>query len=312
MNLFTSEHTALLYGDDKPPLPPDLPSGQRGDFIRSHDNRLWLFQRKWIPSSQPLLATLLILHGTVDHSGAYHELATALNKVGVAVFCTDMRGWGLSDGESYYFHDMQVFVRDVEDQNTRIRQEYPQVKYHYILGKSIGGLIAAYAYCNDNMNVDGIIGLSGAFAVDKAMIPAGPAMALLHSLNMIMPKLPLKPLMPSSLLVSDEAAQEKWENDPLVRRGRLTVGYLHELLQCSGELEEVLKGSFPPDSPVLALWGTDDKVVTREGHELLCASSEHATMKTYNGGRHNLLNEPKLKNQVINDIRDWIVENSKE
>jgi alpha-beta hydrolase superfamily lysophospholipase len=31
-----------------------------------------------------------------------------------------------------------------------------------------------------------------------------------------------------------------------------------------------------------------------------------ATLKTYPGGRHNLLAEPMIKEQVISDVRDWI------
>lgn len=312
MNLFTTNHTPLLYGNDKPPVPDNLPSNQRGDFVRSSDNLLWLFSRQWIPPSkqQPILATLLILHGTVDHGGVYDELATLLNKAGIAVFCTDMRGWGLSDGESYYFHDVDVFVQDVKDQYLRIQQQFPHAQHHFVLGKSIGGLIAAHAVCRDgDLKFSGMIALSGAFGIDQCMIPSTPVlMILLNSLNKVMPKLPLKPLMPASLLVSDEAAQEQWQDDPLVRRERLTVGYLHELLRCTGHIEETLK-SFPAELPILALWGTDDEVVTKQGHELLCGKCpDCATLKTYSGGRHNLLSEPQLKAQVMNDICDWIVE----
>ncbi len=57
------------------------------------------------PPSAPK-ATLTIVHGTVDHAGVYAELAAALTAVGVAVFASDMRGWGLSDGEALYFHDL--------------------------------------------------------------------------------------------------------------------------------------------------------------------------------------------------------------
>jgi alpha-beta hydrolase superfamily lysophospholipase len=55
------------------------------------------------------------------------------------------------------------------------------------------------------------------------------------------------------------------------------------------------------------LWGEDDAIVTREGHEQMCAHSKNATFKTYPGGRHNLLMEPAFKMQVIVDIRDWIL-----
>lgn len=310
-HFLSRNHCPRLYDADIiPPVPDNLPPGQKGEFIRSFDDQLWLFQRSWIPEKQ-IVATLMILHGTVDHSGVYHELAVELNKAGIAVFCCDMRGWGLSDGEAYYFHDVNTFVLDVEAQYTRIHEEFKDVTHRFLLGKSIGGLLAAYTCCSSTVHFDGLIGLSGAFAVDKIMVPSTPVLALLSSLNVVMPKLPLKPLMASSMLVSDETAALEWEADPLVHRERLTVGYISELLRCSNELEDILRQSQDAFPSMLMLWGTDDAIVTLEGHELMCRYSKIASLKTYSGGRHNLLAEPEHKTQVITDIRDYILVNCK-
>jgi hypothetical protein len=54
----------------------------------------------------------------------------------------------------------------------------------------------------------------------------------------------------------------EWKADPLVRRGRLTVGCIMELLRCSEELPSL---EFTHE-PMLMMWGTDDKVVTLAGH----------------------------------------------
>lgn len=308
---FTKEHTALRYTDNNvpPPVPTNLPLGQRGEFIRSWDDRLWLFQRQWFPVGRPIVATLMILHGTVDHSGVYHELGMALSQqAGIAVFATDMRGWGLSDGESLYFHKMATFVKDVEANYTVMHDRLPNVQHRFLLGKSIGGLIAAYTCAQKNVHFTGLVGLSGAFQVDAPLIPPAPIMGFLHCLNMIFPKLPLKTLMAPELLVSDEAAIAEWQADPLVRRGRLPVGYIMELLRCSQESPSLKFTHLP----VLMMWGTDDRVVTLAGHEnIIAASGNIGTLKTYPGGRHNLLAEPILKEQVISDIRDWILAHCK-
>jgi acylglycerol lipase len=310
---FTRDHTVLRYTDINvpPPVPTNLPLGQRCEFIRSWDNRLWLFQRQWLPVGRPIVATLMILHGTVDHSGVYHELGMALSQqAGISVFATDMRGWGLSDGESLYFHNMATFVKDVEAQYTVIHDRLPNVQHRFLLGKSIGGLIAAYLCAQKTVHFTGLVGLSGAFQVDACMIPPAPIMGLLHCLNTILPKLPLKKLFPPALIVSDEAAIAEWKADPLVRRGRLTVGYIMELLRCSQELPSLEL----THEPMLMMWGTDDKVVTLAGHEQMIAATGtdvDATLKTYPGGRHNLLADPMLKEQVISDIRDWVVAHCK-
>lgn len=68
--------------------------------------------------------------------------------------------------------------------------------------------------------------------------------------------------------------------------------------------------------PVLLLWGTADQVVTEAGHQLVLdaapgAPTAASQLKRYEGGFHNLLAEPKLKDQVMEDIYGWIQEVSK-
>ena len=106
------DHSPIKYGSPTNTQPPSIPShlaptSGRGFFYPSFDRKLWLFCRKWEPELGPAKATLMILHGTVDHSGVYEELAERLvQNCRVAVFAPDMRGWGLSVGESMYFHNM--------------------------------------------------------------------------------------------------------------------------------------------------------------------------------------------------------------
>ena len=99
--MFSTKHKPYKYGFDisKPPdVPQHLPPGQKAQFLPSSDESLWLFSRSWeLPPEHNHVAkpTLIICHGTVDHSGVYHDLAKALVKHGIAVFAQDMRGWGL-------------------------------------------------------------------------------------------------------------------------------------------------------------------------------------------------------------------------
>ena len=95
------------------------------------------------------------------------------------------------------------------------------------------------------------------------------------------------------------------EEDPLVSRGKLTPGYLLEMLRLQDALPQHLSGF---TLPVLLLWGTGDKVVTEAGHELLLAASksEESQFVRYPDGFHNLLAEPKLKSKVMRDIGEWM------
>jgi len=309
------EHTPWRYGSERPALPPlphDVQDGQALSFERSHDDRLWLFERRWIPTG-PIRATLIVVHGTVDHSGYYDELGRALAAEGVAVVAQDMRGWGLSDGESYYFHDRARFVADIAALQQRLNADarFADVKHRFLLGKSIGGLVTAYTVLAHPTMFTGLLGLSGAYAIDPSVgVPPAPIIALIRALARVFPKLPVKRLFDERLIIRDPAALAAWRNDPLFNRGKLRLGYVAEMLACNSDLPLRLSEL---RLPMLMMWGSADRVVTRAGHEMMTQKSgtTDATLKVYEGGLHNLLQEPDLGSEVIRDIVHWILEHSK-
>ncbi|MDH5676369.1 MAG: lysophospholipase [Myxococcales bacterium] len=305
----------MRYGIEKntsPPLPAMPGGGQVVRFERSYDDRLWLLERRWIPAG-PIRATLIIVHGTVDHSGYYDDLGRALAAEGVAVVAQDMRGWGLSDGESYYFHDRTRFVADVVALQQRLDADAPfaGVKHRFLLGKSIGGLVTAYTVLAHPTMFSGLVGLSGAYGLDPAVgIPPAPVVSLLRVLARLLPKLPVRRLFDDRMLIRDPAALAALRSDPWFNRGRLRLGYVAEMLGCNGDLP-LRVGEL--HLPMLMMWGSDDRVVTRAGHELMAqkSASTDATFKVYEGGLHNLLQEPDLGPVVIRDVVHWILEHSK-
>mmetsp|Transcript_17874 Transcript_17874/g.50411 ORF Transcript_17874/g.50411 Transcript_17874/m.50411 type:complete len:334 (+) Transcript_17874:66-1067(+) len=303
-------HRPSKYGKSPPAVPAVAACAPgAGTFQRSGDDRLWLFARSWEPKEpSKAWATLMIVHGTVDHSGVYEELAQRLVAKGIAVFATDMRGWGLSDGEAMYFHDVEAFAADVVADYRRIHAEgspYAGVKARFLLGKSIGGLITAWAAAGHRDLWTGLIGLSGAYQLTPQTQPPARKVAVLRALAKCFPKLPIRQIFSPRLIVRDADALRAWEADPLVSRGKATVGYMVEILRAMDALPARLN-AFP--LPVLMLWGTDDKVVSEQGHETVLASSGDGRSKfiRYPGGFHNLLAEPSLKADVMADLERWM------
>ena len=328
-NMFSTKHKPIKYGFDDPSNPPSpdsvagqIPSGQTVKFLPSSDNALWLFSRSWELEPQHInntKATLIICHGTVDHSGVYNELAEELVKAGIAVFALDMRGWGLSDGESMYMNDIETFVEDVDMYYKEIHKQpaYAKVTNRFILGKSIGGLIAAYSVLEHPHKYSGLLGLSAAYKPhpDHAVNPV--LEKLLWALNAFSPKLPLKQIFDPKLIVKDADALEKWYSDPLCSKAKIRVGYAVEALRCRKELPDLVSEI---NLPMLMMIGEDDHVVSLDGLEMmlnckrdknfdyyLMAPHSQSQMKIYEGGRHNLLAEPGVKEKVIGDIKDWIL-----
>jgi len=312
LNLSSHHHCPVKYGfnPDKPP-----PRIEGGVFAPSFDERLWLFTRYWEPPAEiSVRATLMILHGTVDHSGVYAELAKNLNQKGIAVFAMDMRGWGLSDGESMYFHDVKVFVQDVNACYQQIHEynpRYASVGSRFLLGKSLGGTVTAFTVASYPNHFTGLLGLAGAYELDPMMMPGQIVLTILKQLARVAPKLPIKPLFDPSLIVSDAGALQRWQDDPLCCKDRIRLGYIVEVLRCCKALtDDSIVSAI--DIPMLMMIGTADHVVTLSGHKLMiekCCSKD-ATLKLYKGGYHNLLQEPGLKLQVISDIQAWILARS--
>lgn len=305
-------HRPIKYLDAK--RAPAVPPGVNGQFNRSFDDRLWLFTRQWEPpADEPVKATLIINHGTVDHSGAYQELGERLAREGIAVFAPDMRGWGLSDGEPMYIDAMDNFVRDVVSHYERIHSpdHHGRVRSRFLLGKSIGGLIGAMTVASHPDLFRGLIGLSGAFKVDPAQVPPAPVLAVLRLLARMFPKKGFRQPFDPKLITSDPKALHHWERDPLASKQKITLGYAVEFLRCQTLLPELVPAM---TIPMLMQWGSEDKVVTLAGHEMMIedSASTDATLEIYEGGYHNLLSEPALKDQVITDIQEWIIGRSRQ
>ncbi|MGD8605838.1 MAG: lysophospholipase [Myxococcales bacterium] len=291
-----------------------MPQGVSGEFSRSFDDRLWLFTRHWEPpDDQPVKATLIIHHGTVDHSGAYQELGERLAREGIAVFAPDMRGWGLSDGEPMYIDDMATSVRDIVSHYERIHRSDPYggVRARFLLGKSIGGLIGAMTVASHPDLFSGLIGLSGAFQIDPAQVPPAPILTILRVLARMFPKKGFRRPFDPRLITSDPDALRKWEEDPLASKQKLTLAYAVEFIRCQTLLPELVSAI---EIPMLMQWGSGDEVVTLAGHEMMIedSASTDTTLEIYEGGYHNLLSEPALKDQVIADIQEWIIRHSQQ
>jgi acylglycerol lipase len=312
-------HFPIKYGFDPQKSPPEVPQEYAaiqdgGAFLPSPDQRLWLFHRKWEPPEDvTVIATLMILHGTVDHSGVYSELGKALSAQGIAVIALDQRGWGLSDGESMYMYDVDTYVEDLVHVYQHIHR--PEGRYHsvsarFLLGKSIGGTVSAYAVAQYPNYWTGLVGLSGGYELDQGagIIPSPEKLLELKSLAGSTPKLPLKPLFDPELLVSDKTALKRFQDDPLCCKDWLRVGFVLESISSIQKLSDEVMATI--DIPMLIMYGDDDHLVTRSGHERMVEKNLHVdkSLKIYPGGRHNMLQEPKLKDQVIEDIRQWVLE----
>eukprot|EP00924_Labyrinthula_sp_SR-Ha-C_P009322 maker-scaffold_2-snap-gene-20.31-mRNA-1 protein AED:0.01 eAED:0.01 QI:126/1/1/1/1/1/3/768/354 len=277
---------------------------------------LYIFQRKWDQvASSALKGIVVICHGLNEHSLRYSHVAQKLNEAGYKVYSLDHQGHGMSEGTRLYVKKFSDFLDDVVVTYKKAQEENPGVKT-YLLGHSMGGLIAiltTFEIQRQNLQLDGVIYSSPALAPEFSGTTGAIALGIMKMITGIVPK--LRCYTPSSkTLTHDTLNRDKFFNDSLIYHdcgGLMTMGLSTELAQ-SIILAFTKVRLFDKNLPVLMIQGSDDGMVspeqTRKFFQILeNRGVKDATFKYYEGGYHELMNEPNWETAAVKDVVDWIV-----
>ena len=129
----------------------------------------------------------MIVHGASEHSGRYEHVAAALVADGYAVYASDHRGHGRSDGPRAVIDRLANAVADVDRLVSQARAEHPGLPV-VMLGHSMGGTVALSYAIRHQERLHALI-LSGPLAALEAA-PA-PLRMLGRVLSVLAPQLPL-------------------------------------------------------------------------------------------------------------------------
>ncbi len=260
---------------------------------------LTIFFRSWRPDEAPR-GTVVIVPGFNAHSAYYGWVAEQFVANGLAVYAVDLRGRGKSDGERFYVEAFEDYVRDVEAVMNVVAMREPGLPL-YMLGHSAGG-VAACLYTLDHP--DGLAGLiCESFAHE---LPAPDfALAVFKGLSHLAPHAHILHL-PNESFSRDPKAVALMDGDPLIAHESQPTQTMAAMVRA----DERLKKEFSQITlPVLILHGTADKNTRPSGsqHFYDQAGSADKTLKLYEGGFHDLLNDND-KQLVFMDIMSWINE----
>src|SRR5829696_1790316 len=75
---------------------------------------LSLHYRRWLPTTDRPIASLLFVHGIASHGAWFAETATYLADRGVAVYAPDRRGSGLSGGQRGHLARYEQALDDLD------------------------------------------------------------------------------------------------------------------------------------------------------------------------------------------------------
>jgi len=313
-NMTRSSHDVLLvlpHGWDLDPSFRGLDSSPHPHYFQNSQN-LWLSYRVWSPSSQAPRATVFIVHGLGDHSGWYDELASKLTESGYLVYAHDHQGFGKSEGNRGHFGrsvetiftDFADFVGFVTTENKKneVTQEQSPV---FCIGFSLGATTVATAEMRNSGLCSGMVLISPGFAVHPNDTPSEFTKSAITFLSGLLPKMPFKNLAEPSLMSHDRNYVKKWEDDPLVVHNKLSLRSVATLLH---HLNSLPDNFHQIEQPYLLLQGEEDKLTDPQAAKEFCTKtkSEDGTCKFYPNAYHNLLNEPEIKDDVFDQIQNWL------
>jgi acylglycerol lipase len=253
--------------------------------------------RSWRPEGTARAAIMLV-PGFNAHSGSYEWVAEQFVGEDLAVYAVDLRGRGVSDGERFYVEAFEDYVRDVEAVMAIVKAREPGLPI-FMLGHSAGGVVACL-YTLDHPN--DLVGLiCESFAHE---LPAPDfALAVFKGLSHLAPHAQVLHL-PNESFSRDPNVVEAMNDDPLIAQEKQPTLTMAAMVRA----DERLKKEFPLITlPVLILHGTADKNTRPSGsqHFYENAGSPDKTLKLYEGGFHDLLNDTD-KEVVMLDISQWI------
>ncbi len=128
-------------------------SAEYGCF--SGEDGVSIFYRKYEAEGEK--ARMIIAHGLGEHSGRYDTVVSRLLPRGISIWAADHRGHGQSDGLRGHVSSFYQYVDDLHSLVALSRDTLPSDAKIFLLGHSLGGLIALRFASRFPEVVDGVI-----------------------------------------------------------------------------------------------------------------------------------------------------------
>ena len=255
--------------------------------------------RSWQPEGS-VRGIMILVHGFNSHSGYFAWPAEQFAGDGFAVYALDHRGRGKSEGERWYVEKFSDYLGDVDKLVGIARSENPGVPV-YMLGHSVGGVITSSYVFEHQQEIEGFICESWAYDVGLPNL----VQLAFEGVARLAPHLPLYSLK-NEIFSRDPIVVAQMDNDPLIKNEKQPAETASEVLKAAARLKENMPNI---KVPVFIIHGTDDKATLPRGSQYFYdnVGSEDKTLKLYEGGYHDLLNDID-KETVMADILAWVNE----
>lgn len=254
------------------------------------------FGQYWKPES--IKAIIVIIHGMGEHSGRYAHVAQKLTENQFGVIAFDHFGHGKTKGKRGhnpgYEHVLESISMLIDKAN-----DFFESKPIFLYGHSMGGNATINFTLRKKHQLSGLIATSPFLKL--AFQPPKWKLSLGKIMQKIAPSITLGNEIETQNISRDKIEVQKYINDPLVH-DKISPNYSLTFIdsgQWAIENASLLK------TPTLLLHGTSDKIIDYKGTKEFADNTNHATIKLYDGGYHELHND-LCKEEMLNSIIDWL------
>merc|ERR1712142_641435 len=260
--------------------------------------------RYWQPKGE-VVGSIFLCHGFGEHLGWYEGLAQQVANKGLLVFGHDHQGHGRSEWKRAFVESADDYVQDVLRHCGEVKAEYPGLPM-FIYGHSMGGMITVSTVMRNPSFFQGMI-LEGPLIIPDPSEVTPTKILMGKFMSTILPEMQMGRIRVEQV-TSDTEVQARLTTDKLRWTGGVKLGLGMAFLRC---LENIHKNLSAVSLPFLILHGENDSLCQPSGSHLLVreAKSKDKKLKIYPGASHHLiLEEKKIRDEVIKDIVGWIVQ----
>jgi acylglycerol lipase len=276
-----------------------------GEFMQDliKDKNSDIMYRKWQAAKTETV--VILIHGLGAQSARWSALAEFFLKNEISSYAIELKGFGATDYEKGHVDSFDVYFKDIEALTRAARAEHPGKKV-FILGESMGGLIAFHSGLFFPNIFDGVILISPAF-LSRLKFSLMDYVRI-FSANLYDPCRRFNMPFDSGMCTRDEDYQTLMDNDPgehrLATAKLLWCTFIFQIrsLFCAARFKK----------PVLFLLAGEDSLVSPAVSKIICKKIKTKDKKiiVYPEMCHALSIELG-KEKVFGDILNWIKKDEK-
>ncbi|PWN18400.1 alpha/beta-hydrolase [Microstroma glucosiphilum] len=318
------------------PVPPSLAGSTTTGTLPAFDSLPLYYTRYHPPPTVPTRATVVYLHGFVDHMGPYARMLTLFAARGVEAIAFDQRGFGKTAAagkggfkKNYTDTEWALQFRDarsvIEEQSRWVGEKYGEGKIKlFVMGHSMGGGITAALFTRspdspEGKHLAGVTSLVTGGAVlwspwiTLTVPPPSLLVSLLKLVLRVWPSVKYDAGLNVKEITRDPEEQRRLDEDEYADPWTRVKSIAGPLEGGPKIVTDGYRYFMANEVPLLALHGEEDKITSPEGSKKLVqllkeGGAKDVEWKGYPKALHSLmLDIDGIPKDSINYAIDWIL-----